>query len=435
MKSRSWHPSPAATGTVVVGLCTLLAGVLLGQADVALIGVPLVLAVVLGRSQRPTGSTSVSFEPGHPTEVPGVIEETLHVVPAPGADVVHVRVFAPGHRPVEAVLPGGGPRALPLRLASERTGPQRTFHVDVRARGVADVTTEDATSVEAAHRLVLPEAAHLGRVPVSPRLRGLTGPRASRRLGDGSELRDVHPLAPGDRLRRVDWRATARRSPTLESLHVRRTFATAEAAAVLVIDSRDDVGPDLHTWRGSEPQRVDEATSLDLARHAAASVATALVGAGDRVGLEDLARRRRPLAPATGKRHLRRILHALAVAAPVGDPSHRVRPPQVPTDAIVYLFTTLLDSAAPDLVEQWVERGVPVVVIDTLPAVQPVSEKHLRLAWRVTAMERADRMRALAARGVPVLQWAGRDREQAATRFELLVRSAERHQPTAGAGR
>jgi uncharacterized protein (DUF58 family) len=204
---------------------------------------------------------------------------------------------------------------------------------------------------------------------------------------------------------------------------------------VLVIDSRDDVGPDLHTWRGTEPQRVDEPTSLDLARHAAASVASALITVGDRVGIEDLARRRRPLTPATGRRHLRRIVHALALAAPVGEPTKRVRPPQVPADSIVYLFTTLLDDAPLALVEQWTEQGIPVVVVDTLPAVQPVEERHLRLAWQVTRMERADRKHFLTARGIPVLRWAGREREQAASTFEALVRSTERHRPGAGARR
>ncbi|MFD2024799.1 DUF58 domain-containing protein [Promicromonospora aerolata] len=228
----------------------------------------------------------------------------------------------------------------------------------------------------------------------------------------------------------MDWRTTARRSPDLDTLYVRRTYATAEASAVLVVDSRDEVGPDVRTWRGYGTLRVDEPTSLDLARHAAASVAHALVEAGDRVGLEDLARRRRPLPPAAGRRHLRRLIHGLALAHPTDRASgHRVRPPQLPADAIVYLFTTLLDDEPLHLVRTWRTAGHPVVVIDTLPDVHPVIENHLAIAWHIARLEREDRIAALDGEGVPLVPWAGSERDQATVRFQALARAAQRHVP------
>nr|BFF16876.1 hypothetical protein GCM10025730_03970 [Promicromonospora thailandica] len=208
---------------------------------------------------------------------------------------------------------------------------------------------------------------------------------------------------------------------------MRRTYAQAEASAVLVVDSRDDVGPDIRTWRGYGTLRVDEPTSLDLARHAAASVAQAVVDTGDRVGLEDLARRRRPLPPASGRRHLRRVIHGLALAHPTDRATgHRVRPPQVPADAVVYLFTTLLDDEPLRLVRTWRAAGHPVVVVDTLPDLHPVIGNHLRIAWRITRLEREDRLAALDGEGVPVIRWAGSERHRAATRFETLARTAQR---------
>lgn len=431
----SWRPAHAAALTCSTGVVVLAFGVLTGRADVALLGVPLVLAALLGHRSAPRGSTVLSFDGAGPAERAGTLTDSLRLAPAPGTESVQVRVFAPGHRPTVVVVPAEPERALELRAESVRTGPNATFEVYARGYGELGASIEDPWALTASGRLVLPTATHLRRVPLPTRLRGLTGPRRSRRLGDGTELRDVHAMGPGDRMRRVDWRATARRSPGLDELYVRRTFATAEAGAVLVMDSRDDVGPDLHTWRGSEPLRVDEATSLDLARHAAASVATALVAHGDRVGLEDLAHRRRPLAPATGQRHLRRILHALALSAPVGEPSSRLRPPQLANDVIVYLFSTLLDDAPLALVRGWCEQGVPVVVVDTLPGVHPVTERHLRLAWRITAMERTDRTRELEALGVPVVRWTGQERERTTERFEALARAAERHRPAPGGRR
>ena len=45
-----------------------------------------------------------------------------------------------------------------------------------------------------------------------------------------------------DRLRRIDWKATARRGQNAGDLYVRRTAALADATVLIVLDSRDDVG-------------------------------------------------------------------------------------------------------------------------------------------------------------------------------------------------
>ncbi|MFD6175923.1 MULTISPECIES: DUF58 domain-containing protein [unclassified Isoptericola] len=438
MTAAVWRRSPQAAAGVGAGVLVLGLGLLAGRADVALLGVaPLLGALWAGRpgawrATTPRRSTTLMVEPDGGPAAPGELRATLRIDPPDGAELVHARVFAPGHR-VTGVVVAATTRELALTLSTVRTGPQRTFHVDARGHGAGGTTAEDPVAATAPDRLVLPTAMPLGRVPVPRRLRGLTGPHTSRRLGDGNELRDVHPFTPGDRLRRIDWRTTARRSPDLETLYVRRTYATAEATAVLVVDSRDEVGPDLRTWRGTGPQRVDEPTSLDLARHAAASVAAALVTAGDRVGVDDLGRRRRPLPPAAGRRHLRRVLHALALASPSGTPERRLRAPQVPADAIVYLFSTVLDDEPVELLRAWRATGHPVVLVDTLPDVRGAREEHMRLAWRVTRAERDDRLRRAAAEGVPVVRWAGEARHEAPLRLEALVRAAERHHAGTGA--
>jgi uncharacterized protein (DUF58 family) len=427
-----WRTTTTGVAGAGAGVILLALGLLAGRADVALFGVPLVVgAVWSGRpgaptAARPAAPTRATLESSSEPAVAGELAATLDVDPPPAAELVQVRVRAPGHRQLELVVPAAR-RRLPLRLQAVRTGPQATFSTDLRGYGPGGTTAEDPLSSTAPDRLVLPGSMPLGRVPLPRRLRGLTGPHTSRRLGDGDELRDVHPFTAGDRVRRIDWRTTARRSPDLDTLYVRRTYATAEATAVLVLDSRDDVGPDLNTWRGSGAQRVDEATSLDLARHAAASVATALVGTGDRVGVDDLSRRRLPVPPAAGRRHLRRLLYALALSHPVGTPRRRLRPPQLPADAIVYLFTTALDDESLTLVRYWRDTGHGVVVVDTLPDIRPAHTEHLRIAWRITRMEREDRLHHMRAEGVPVIHWSDSQRHRAPARFDALVRAAERH--------
>lgn len=406
----------------VAGVVLLIAGLALGRPDVALLGVPSLLAAVFRRTERPAAPFSAEEEPVDAAAA-GSVASTLRVE---GGGIAHVRAWAAGHRPTEFVarVPAGDERRIRIELASVRTGPQHTATLDVR--GYDRDWARDPVTLGDTRRLVLPTSMRLGAVPVPRNLRGLTGPRRSRRFGDGGELRDIHPFAPGDRLRRIDWRATARRSPGLDTLYVRRTFADGEAAVMLVVDSRDDVGADPRAWRRFGEQRVDESTSLDLARSAAASIARALVEHGDRVGLIDLALEARPLPPASGRRHLRRILHGLALAHPMGEPNPRVRPPQVPADALIYLFSTALDEASVQLVRTWRGLGHPVVVVDTLPDVHPVSETRLAIAWRIVRMERQLRLDRLAAEGVPIVRWAGSARTEAAAALEALARTAAR---------
>lgn len=404
----------------VAGVLLFVIALALGRPDVALLGVPALLGAVFSRTKPPAAAPSVSEEPAAP-EAAGSIESALRIA---GGEAAHLRAAAAGHRPAEVILDVRTERTVGLRLASVRTGPQVTAVADVRAR--EGVWEHDLQTAGGTRRLVLPTSMRLGKVPVPRRLRGLTGPRPSRRFGDGSELRDVHPFAPGDRLKRIDWRTTARRSPNLDTLYVRRSFADAEAVVMLVVDSRDDVGPDLRTWRGFSEQRVDETTSLDLARHAAASVAGALIESGDRVGLVDLGLETRPLPPAAGRRHLRRIVHGLALARPLGQPHPTVRPPQLPADALIYLFSTVLDQAAVQLARIWRSLGHPVVLVDTLPDVRPVAEPHLAVAWRILRMERQLRLDELAREGVPIVRWAGSARSDAAARFDTLARAAAR---------
>src|SRR5690606_42010482 len=103
---------------------------------------------------------------------------------------------------------------------------------------------------------------------------------------------------------------------------------------------------------------VSAPPSRCLARPRAAPLAHARADSGDRLGLEDRAHRRRPLPPAAGRRHLRRVLHGLALAHPTRHATgHRVRPPQVPADAVVYLFSTLLDDEPLHLVRTWRTHG------------------------------------------------------------------------------
>src|SRR5699024_538145 len=139
-----------------------------------------------------------------------------------------------------------------------------------------------------------------------------------------------------------------------------------------------------------------DATSLDLTREAAASLARAYLAQGDRVGLADLGRRQRPVRPSGGRRHLERIVRRLALSAPDTMVHPRVRSPQLPSGALVVVLSTFLDDDAMTLALSWRHSGHRVVAVDVLP---PVRTSHLRtrmrLAHRMVSMQRADRLTVL----------------------------------------
>src|SRR5665648_880060 len=188
--------------------------------------------------------------------------------------------------------------------------------------------------------------------------------------GFSEVLVHVPPFLPGDSIRQVDWKVTARRSPNLEQLYVRRTMALGEAAVVLVVDSRDDVGPDGPDAAPRRRVRPDDATSLDLARQAAMTVAEGYLAVGDRVAVEDLGVRRRGLRPGTGRRQLDRVVQQLALLRPEGDPRRRIRPPRVSAGSLVYVFSTFLDAEAADMARAWRRMGQGVIAVDVLPNVR-----------------------------------------------------------------
>jgi len=422
----TWVRSRATAAGVVVGLVLVAVGALLGRPDVAVLGAAPLVAGVRDWRRRPAADPTVRLEASELAVTPGSLHADA-VVEAP-ADVLvgvrrGVRVLA------EAWVHVDGTRRLPLAVRTVRTGPQELAIVDVQGVGPGAASVSEPSPAASRSALVLPAARPLGELPLPPRLRGLTGAHESRRPGEGGGLRDVHPFSPGDRLRRIDWRVTARRAPDLHELYVRREHALAEAVVVLVVDSRDDVGPDPMTWRGSMPARADEPTSLDLARQAAASAAQGFLGLGDRVGLDDLGAVRRPLPAGGGRRQLDRIRHALALTRPEGDPLRRLRAPQIPSGALVMLFSTFLDDEAALVASVWRRAGHRVIAVDVLPTLRErqLGERE-RLAMRVIRMAREDRLAELADLDVELVTW----RESPQVALASLARRAQRR---AGASR
>jgi uncharacterized protein (DUF58 family) len=247
---------------------------------------------------------------------------------------------------------------------------------------------------------------------------GLTGQHTSSRPGEGGEFRDIDLFRPGDRLRRIDWKATARAGRQGE-LYVRRTTATSDAAIQLVIDSRDDLGAPVADWARVRPRPA--VSSLDVAREAASSLAAAYARSGDRVGFDDLAVPDRVVPPRAGARHRERVLRAVELTRATGAAHDRVRPPRLAPGALVYLFATFLDDQPVRLALAWRAAGHRVIAVDVLPKRDPSQlPQRERLALRALELERELRLAQLGASGAELLPW--HDETEREARLSLLSR-------------
>jgi len=451
--NEGWGRTSSVAGGLAAGLTLLLVGAMGGRPEIALLGVAPVIAAAWDLTRRTGGRVDVTLRRGREglpdggpdgvgpapdietiddTPGDGRLRARVHLEVPDGTAAVRLRVGRAGSTTTAALVRVDRTRDVGVTVRTVRTGPQDLVRAEAQGVGAGFATIDDPVSSAPREVLLLPSARRLGPLPLPFRLRGLTGAHESQRPGDGGGLRDVHPFVPGDRLRRIDWRVTARRSPDLSELYVRRTFALADAVVMLVVDSRDDVGPDPATWSGFEPVRPQDPTSLDLARQAAASIARDLVAVGDRVGLDDLGVRRRPVAPGGGRRQLDRIVHRLALTHPEGEPTVRLRAPQLPSGALVVVFSTFLDDAAARAARSWRRSGHRVVAVDVLPRVRAAAlNQRERLALRLVVIERTDRLAELAANGVELVPWAAGD---PAVELARLARRSHRR-PGAGVAR
>src|SRR4051794_35785584 len=241
-----WIASPAVAGAVVVGMIAIVAAFVMTRVEPALVGAPLLLAAALGWDRRPrreAASTGPEAAGQAPVDVARdapaagrdeiVIDTSVHAQAAahPGPDgtvtltvaisatatqrpdALQLRLTLGGSGPVDAVLTPRAAAEVSGDVPVVHSGRQRVAAVAARAIG-ADAAWVGTPGEEASvERVVRPRRMPIRRLPLPARLLGLTGQHISTRPGDGGEFRDVDLFHPGDRLRRIDWRATPRAGP------------------------------------------------------------------------------------------------------------------------------------------------------------------------------------------------------------------------------
>ena len=372
------YATPKLGGYVVLTALGLLASLIFARPELALIAAP--FAVLLEGEEI---MVEVELDARDSASRLELLVEVPH-----GLELID------GRNPLALRLEVGEDRRLELRLLCARWGAYRLGEVHLRATDAAGLLAWEQTLDRSAGLQVYPRPEVL-RELVAPRETQLfTGNRVSRRKGEGLEFADLRPFAPGDRIKRINWRASARRG----DLWVNEFHAERNADVILFLDSFADA-------------RRGGTGTLDQAVRAAASLSERYLVGKDRVGLVNFGGVLNWLRPGTEMVQRYRIVEALLnteITLSYAWKEIDVLPRgTLPAKALVLALTPLLDDRAVSALLDLRARGFDLVVIEVspLPFAEPAAGASGELAFRLWKLLREGRRAEYERAGAPVVEW------------------------------
>ena len=396
---------PKLSAYPALAAVALFAAIVLGRPELVSLAVPfaLFLAVGLGRLPAPDVTLAFAVRPDRVVEGDEV-ELAVDATSAAGVDRLELRPSLPerlewsGPPPAVFRLEPGEERAFTLPFRSTRFGAYRVGGCEVRAFDSFGLVVDSETVEPELALRVYPEAERLKRLIDPVETQPYAGNQVARAKGEGIEFADIRPFAPGDRVHRINWRASAR----LRALQVNESHPERNADVVLFLDSFTDTG---------------DATggTIDLTVRAAAALARAYLRTRDRVGIVGFGGVLRWVLPSAGTTQTYRILDSLIDTQVVASYAWRdvaVIPGRtLPPNALVLALSPLSDARMRTALVDLRARGVDLAVIDVspLPFVGKPRGDLGDLAWRVWRLQREQLGSQYRAMGVPVVEW-GSDR-------------------------
>jgi uncharacterized protein (DUF58 family) len=364
---------------------------------------PLFLAVGLAFSREPELRARVTLDRERVLEGDEVVF-TLALRAAEPLERVEVFVRLP---PTLVPVDGANPFALrlerteatrELRLRCGRWGGFGLGEVHLRIRDRFGLFVHELQLSELLPLRVYPRPEEIRRVLPPLETQVYSGNQVSRGKGEGIEFADVRPFATGDRVRRINWRVSARRG----ELFVNERHPERNTDVIIFLDSFTEA-------------RASQRGTLELAVRAAASLAALYLQRKDRVGLVSFGGVLNWLLPATGLVQRYRILDSVigteivfsyawkdADVIPVGT---------LPPQALILALTPLLDERAIATLLDLRARGFDLAVIEVSPlpfaaAAEDEAEAIGHRLWQLRRETLRSRYQRL---GVPVVEWRDGD--------------------------
>jgi uncharacterized protein (DUF58 family) len=385
---------------VLAGL-GLLASLALGRPELAALAAPFAAFAALGLALARPVEVRAQAELDHERQLEGRLV-TVWLELSASQPVERLELLLDLGQGLETEAPNpilirlgrGERRELELPVRCSRWGTYEVGKVVWRARdGFGLLVYEGQTSE--GHRLkVYPHGDTVQRLLRPLETQAFAGNQVARTRGEGIEFADLRPFTAGDRVRRVNWRATARRGePWVNETHPERNSDIVIFLDTFAEARRDDLG------------------TLDLGVRAAAALAAHYLREKDRVGLVSFGGVLNWLTVTSGTTQLYRIVDSLLdseIALSYAWKDLDVIPPRtLPPRALVLALSPLLDDRAVGALVDLRARGFDLAVIELSPyPFVPEGETETeRLAYRLWRLRREALRTKYASLGVQIVEW------------------------------
>ena len=345
----------------VLAAAGLVAALALRRTELAAVAAPFALLVALGvRVGPPRLRAWVDVDRERALEG-DVLQVTVTVRAESTVDRVEVGLALPdgieldeGRNPVALRLAADEERELPLLLRCTRWSSVEIGEVWLRTRDRIGLVHFEGRVDRRRPLRIYPTPERLRRLVSPAHTQAATGSEVARLRAEGLEFADTRPFVPGDRVRSINWRATARRG----ALVVNERHPERNADVVVFLDSF------------AEARMSDEGT-LEQAVRMAATVASRFLERRDRVGLVAFGGILRWLEPGGGLVQQYRLVDALletGVEFSYAWKDVNVIPARtLPPRALVVAVTPLLDERSIGALVDLRGRGHDLVVLEISP--------------------------------------------------------------------
>ncbi len=393
------HKLSAFVGLAATGF---VASLILRRPEPVLMATPFLVALVFGLAlaRVPDIHVGASLSREHAVEGDDV---TITIVARSAAPVARLDlllrlpdgvIVEDGEPVCSLALPAGTNRRLQRMIRCRRWGGYAVGDIYVRARDPFGFLLFEAYFNQRQPLRVFPRPLAIRSIVRAAETQVFAGNELARTKGDGIEFIDVRPFAPGDRVRRVNWRLSTQR----QELYVNEFHREQNSDVIFFLDAFAEV------------RRAGEGT-LDHAVRGIAALAERYLERRDRVGLVSFGGLLRWLRPDMGMQQRYRIIESLIDTEVVMSYAWKeidvIPASTLPPKALILAFTPLLDDRSLNALLDLRARRFDLAIIEVSPIsfVQPSTAVTAKIAFQIWELERETSRNRFRQLGVPVVGW------------------------------